>query len=278
MRIYLWMVVGFLYVPIVTIVWFSFNAAPNLSEFTGVTLKWYTTAASNRLALDALRNSAIIAVSAATLSILVGIPAAIALPSLPKTIARAIHILLFMGLTIPGIVIGLATLVAFVSGFHFLSDILKLITGDQSIRLTGLGLSTVIAAHTLFCTSLVVELATVRLRQLPASLLEASADLGYRPIATLRTVTIPHLIPAIFTGFLLSLVLSFDEFIIAFFVSGSQPTLPVYLFGAVRRGATPEINAIVTFVLLISVTLMLAAYYISRPILEGGRQRGASEE
>jgi spermidine/putrescine transport system permease protein len=278
MRIYIWAVVSFLYLPIVTIIWFSFNAAPNLSEFTGFTLKWYAAALSDRLALEALRNSATIAVSTATFSILVGIPAAISLISLPKMVAKTIHTMLFIGLTIPGIVIGLATLVAFVSGFHLLGDILKSLTGDQSIRLSGLGLSTVIAAHTLFCTSLVVELATVRLRQLPRSLIEASADLGYRPVATLRTVTIPHLSPAIYTGFLLSLVLSFDEFIIAFFVSGPEPTLPIYLFGAVRRGATPEINAIVTFVLVISVTCMLVAYVISRPILAAGQRRGTAED
>lgn len=277
MRVYLWVVICFLYLPIVTILWFSFNAAPNLSQFTGFTFKWYAAALSDRLALEALRNSAIIAVSSATLSILIGIPAAISLMSLPKVAARTIHTLLFMGLTIPGIVIGLATLVAFVSGFRFLGSVLGAILGDPNFRLSGLGLSTVVAAHTLFCTSLVVELATVRLRQLPRSLLEASADLGYRPVATLRTVTIPHLGPAIYAGFLLSLVLSFDEFIIAFFVSGSQPTLPVYLFGAVRRGATPEINAIVTFVLALSVTCMVIAYAISRPILAPRTPLGIAE-
>jgi spermidine/putrescine transport system permease protein len=277
MRGYLWLVLGFLYLPIVTIVWFSFNAAPNLSHFTGFTFRWYAAALSDRLALEALRNSAVIAISSASLSVLIGIPAAISLASLPRALAKTIHAMLFMGLTIPGIVIGLATLVAFVSGFRFLGGVLGAVVGDPNFRLSGLGLSTVIAAHTLFCTSLVVELALVRLRQLPRSLLEASADLGYRPLATLRTITIPHLSPAIYAGFLLSLVLSFDEFIIAFFVSGSQPTLPVYLFGAVRRGATPEINAIVTFVLMISVSCMMTAYVISRPILAPRNRLGVTD-
>lgn len=276
MRVYLWLVICFLYLPIVTILWFSFNASPNLSQFTGFTFKWYAAALSDRLALEALRNSAIIAVSSATLSIFIGVPAAISLTSLPKAVSRTIHTMLFMGLTIPGIVIGLATLVAFVSGFRFFGGVVSAILGDPNFRLSGLGLSTVIAAHTLFCTSLVVELASVRLRQLPRSLLEASGDLGYRPLATLRTVVIPHLSPAIYAGFLLSLVLSFDEFIIAFFVSGSQPTLPVYLFGAVRRGATPEINAIVTFVLMLSVTCMVVAYAISRPILTPRKSQGSA--
>ncbi len=96
------------------------------------------------------------------------------------------------------------------------------------------------------------------------SLIEASADLGATPFGTFRQVTLPQIFPAILAAFLLSFTFSFDDFIIAFFVAGSETTLPIYVFSSIRRGVTPEINAIGTVVLLTSLGLLLIAQALLR--------------
>ena len=96
------------------------------------------------------------------------------------------------------------------------------------------------------------------------SLIEASADLYASPVATFRQITLPLIFPGILAGFLLSFTFSFDDFIIAFFVAGSETTLPIYVFSSIRRGVTPEINAIGTMVLAVSLVLLVAAQVILR--------------
>jgi spermidine/putrescine transport system permease protein len=127
-----------------------------------------------------------------------------------------------------------------------------------------MGYGSLIAAHSLFSMSLVIVILRARLAGMDRSLMEASADLYAPPLATFRQVTLPLIFPGILAGFLLSFTFSFDDFIIAFFVAGSETTLPIYVFSSIRRGVTPEINAIGTMVLLISLLLLVAAQMILR--------------
>ena len=121
------------------------------------------------------------------------------------------------------------------------------------------GWARLIAAHTMFLMALVVIIVRARLAGMDRSLLEASSDLYATPMATFRQVTLPMIFPAILAGFLLSFTFSFDDFIIAFFVAGSETTLPIYVFSSIRRGVTPEINAIGTMVLGVSLLLLITA-------------------
>ena len=167
---------------------------------------------------------------------------------------------------IPGIVIGIATLIALVTAFKFMNPALQTLwptwLGDAP-RLN-MGYTSLIAAHTLFTMALVIVIVRSRIAGMDRTLIEASADLYATPWATFRQVTLPQIFPAILAGFLLSFTFSFDDFIVAFFVAGSQTTLPIYVFSSIRRGVTPEINAIGTMVLATSLTLLILAQFLLR--------------
>jgi spermidine/putrescine transport system permease protein len=134
-----------------------------------------------------------------------------------------------------------------------------------------MGYGSLIAAHTLFTMALVIIIVRARISGMDRSLSEASADLYATPFGTFRQVTLPMIFPAVLAGFLLSFTFSFDDFIIAFFVAGSETTLPIYVFSSIRRGVTPEINAIGTMVLAVSLILLIAA----QAILQRGRRESA---
>jgi spermidine/putrescine transport system permease protein len=127
-----------------------------------------------------------------------------------------------------------------------------------------LGRGSLVAAHGLFAVALVIIIVRARVAGMDRSLIEASADLGATPWGTFRQVTLPQIAPAILAGFLLSFTFSFDDFIVAFFVAGSETTLPIYVFSSIRRGVTPEINAIGTMVLALSLILLIAAQVVLR--------------
>ena len=109
-----------------------------------------------------------------------------------------------------------------------------------------------------------IRISTTRISGMDRSLIEASQDLYATPWATFWQVTLPQILPAIVAGFLLSFTFSFDDFIVAFFVAGSETTLPIYIFSSIRRGVTPEINAIGTLVLASSLTLLIGAQTLLR--------------
>jgi spermidine/putrescine transport system permease protein len=171
---------------------------------------------------------------------------------------------------VPGIVIGISTLIALVTVFGWLNGVLAAIWPFAAEPPTlALGYGSLIAAHGLFAMALVIILVRARISGMDRSLIEASADLGATPFGTFRQVTLPQIFPGILAGFLLAFTFSFDDFIIAFFVAGSQTTLPIYVFSSIRRGVTPEINAIGAVVLAISLVLLISA----QTLLQKGRQK-----
>jgi spermidine/putrescine transport system permease protein len=254
----------FLYTPIVLVVLFSFNAGRNASDFTGFSTQWYGKALSNTFLMQALENSLIIAFTSATLAAIFGTMAAIGLERLgPKT--RAVFDGLFAAaIVVPGVVIGIATLVALVEVFGFLNPLLAAVwPGEQPPRLA-LGYGSIIAAHGLFTMALVTMIVKARIASLGRDIVEASSDLYATPLTTFREIVLPQILPSILAGFLLAFTFSFDDFIIAFFVAGSHTTLPIYVFASIRRGVTPEINAIATMVLIASLVMILVARFLMR--------------
>ena len=265
MRLYAICIYLFLYIPIGIIVLFSFNAGRHASDFQGFSVKWYGKSLSNPFVTDALTTSLIVAFCTAVLASTAGTMAALALQRV-KGRARVIYDgLIYISIMIPGIVIGIATLIALVTVFNTLNPMLEAIwPGDGKAPRLNLGYSSLIAAHTLFTMSIVIVIVRARIAGMDRSLIEASADLYASPWRTFRQITLPQLFPAILAGFLLSFTFSFDDFIIAFFVAGSQTTLPIYVFSSIRRGVTPEINAIGTMVLAVSLTLLIASQFLLR--------------
>ena len=265
MRFYAMCVYFFLYAPIAIIALFSFNAGRHASELQGFSVKWYGRALNNPFVMDALENSLLVAFVSATLASILGTLAAVGLQSMRGPVRALFDAVIYIAVMIPGIVIGIATLIALVTLFEQVNPWLASIwPAGGSPPALSMGIGSLVAAHTMFTMALVVIIVRARLASLEQSLTEASADLYATPFGTFRQVTLPLLAPAILAGFLLSFTFSFDDFIIAFFVAGSETTLPIYVFSSIRRGVTPEINAIGTMVMLASLLLLIAAQIILR--------------
>ncbi|MFO1068990.1 MAG: ABC transporter permease [Geminicoccaceae bacterium] len=266
MRAYAVLAYLFLYAPIALIVLFSFSAGRSASELRGFSLQWYGTALGNPFVLDALRTSLVVAFSSAVLATLFGTMAALAMDRLRGWLRSAFEALVYIAIMVPGIVIGIATLIALVSLFDVLNPLLAAVWpgGPETAPKLALGLGSLIAAHSLFTMALVVLIVRARLAGMDRSLVEASMDLYASPWATFLQVTLPQLVPAILAGFLLAFTFSFDDFVVAFFVAGPNSTLPIYVFASIRRGVTPEINAIGSMVLGVSLLLMITAQLLLR--------------
>ena len=267
MRFYAAAVYLFLYGPIALIVLFSFNAGRHAASFECCSTVWYGRTFQNTFLIEALLNSLLIAGTTAVLATVMGTMASLALQRVRGGLRLMFDALTYIAIIIPGIVIGIATLVALVTAFGFINPLLADLWpagGQGNPPALSLGYGSVIAAHTLFTMALVIIIVRARIQGMDRSLIEASADLYATPWATFRQVTFPQIFPAVMSGFLLSFTFSFDDFIIAFFVAGSNTTLPIYVFSSIRRGITPETNVIATTVLAVSLTLLITAQALLR--------------
>jgi spermidine/putrescine transport system permease protein len=258
MRYYATAVYVFLYAPIALIVGFSFNAGKYAMDWQGFSLQWYSKAFSNPLIIEALLTSLTIAGTTAVLSAVIGTLAALGLERTSGWFRALFEALIYIAIMVPGIVIGIATLIAFVSLFDVVNPWLE----DMFAFKAQMGSWTVIASHVLFNIAVVALLVRARLQGMDRSLVDAAEDLYATPIGTFRQVVLPLLAPSILAGFLLAFTFSFEDFIIAFFVAGPNVTLPIYIFSSIRRGVTPEINAIGTVVLMTSLLLLVIAQVV----------------
>ncbi|HET6379766.1 MAG TPA: ABC transporter permease [candidate division Zixibacteria bacterium] len=260
----------FLFLPIAVVIVFSFNAGRHVAELTGFSFRWYEEAWSNQFVLRALRNSLTIAATTAVLATILGTLAAVALNSTPRWVRRVFEQLTYVAIIVPGIVIGISTLVFVVTFFDWANPWLAYLWPAGDPPQFGLGLHTVIAAHTMFTTAIVTVLVRTRMAGMDRSLIEASEDLYATPWRTFRDVTIPQLLPAIVSGFLLAFTFSFDDFIVAFFTAGQDQTLPIFLFASIRRGVTPVVNAIASVLLLVTVSALVIGW---RVVVRRSRER-----
>ncbi len=258
MRIYAILIYLFLYGPIALIVGFSFSAGRYAMDWQGFSLEWYGKAFSNPLITEALVTSLTIAGTTAFLSAIIGTLTALGLERVAGWLRHFFDGLLYVAIMVPGIVIGISTLVAFVTLFNIINPYLF---AAWNLRIE-MGVWTVIAAHVLFNIAVVCLLVRARLTGMDRSLVEASEDLYATPMGTFRQVVLPLLTPSILAGFLLAFTFSFEDFIITFFVAGPNVPLPIYVFSSIRRGVTPEINAVGTVVLMTSLILLVLAQLI----------------
>ena len=259
----------FLYAPIFVVVLFAFNDTTGVAtRWKGFSLRWFDVALNDPVVLKSLTNSFIVAIPNAVLATLFGTMAALGLQRVGKRLRLAFDGLTYMSVIVPEIVIALSTLVLFATGF----DAIESLTGDKP----KFGYTTIIAAHVLFNTSLVLLLVRARLSGMDRTLVEASADLFATPWRTFRQITFPQLLPAIVAGFLLSFTFSFDDYVITTFVSGpGSSTLPLFIFGQVKRGVTPETNAVATMILGITLlTLIIGQILLTWQSRRAGQKKG----
>ncbi|WP_392887208.1 ABC transporter permease [Pseudomonas migulae] len=247
----------FLYAPIALIVLFSFNAGRSGLAFECCSTQWFGRAFGNPFIMEALGNSAFIAFTSAVIATLFGTLAVFGLQRAGPKVRLLFDALTYCAIIVPGIVIGISTLIAFISLFDLINPLLA--SWLPNIPRLNMGFFTVIAAHSLFTMALVMVIVRSRVDSLDKALLEASADLYAPPMQTFWRVTLPQISPAIMAGFLLAFTFSFDDFIIAFFVAGSETTLPIYIFSSIRRGVTPEINAVSTVIICASLALLFTS-------------------
>jgi spermidine/putrescine transport system permease protein len=269
-RAYTALVFAFLFLPILIVVVYSFNAGRHVTELIGFSTKWYTEAWSDRFLMDALGNSLTIATITAILATILGTASALAMDRLGPRKRWLFELLTYVAIIVPGIVIGIATLIFIVTALDWLNPWIAYFTSGRAPEI-GLGIASVVAAHTLFTMAIVNVLVRTRMRGMDRTLIEASEDLFATPFRTFVQVTFPQLLPAIVSGALLAFTFSFDDFIIAFFTSGQDQTVPIYLFASIRRGVSPEVNAIATVLLSVTILAMVTAGLVYR---RGQRRAG----
>lgn len=239
---------AFLYLPMIILVIYSFNASKLVTVWAGFSTRWYGELLQNEAFLDAAWVTVQVAVASSTIATVLGTMAAIVLVRAGRFHGRTLFSgMIYAPLVMPEVITGLSLLLLFIG-----------IGLDR-------GIFTIILAHTTFSMCFVSVVVSSRLANFDRSLEEAALDLGCTPFDSFRLVTLPIIAPAVISGWLLAFTLSLDDLVIASFTAGpSATTLPIKIFSAVRLGVSPEINALSTIMIAIVTVGVIAASLISK--------------
>jgi ABC-type spermidine/putrescine transport system permease subunit II len=244
----------FLFAPLVVVVLFSFNDGGSVTlPFRGFTLGWYRETLSSPEFRSAVTNSAIVATVVALATLALGTLAAYGITRARSRLRPFVAVLLFLPLTLPGLFLGLSLLVVF------------------SRADVNLSLTTVAVAHLVYVLPYYLLISVAALDRLDPALEEVGADLGGNAWVVFRRVTLPQIWPILLAASLLAFLLSFDEFIITFFVIGPQSTLPLFIFSSLRRTVDPSINAISSLLLLVTIVVFTVSFALTVRSARSGR-------
>ena len=237
-------VYAFLYLPLLVLITYSFNDSRVNVGWVGFTLKWYKVLFHDTQLMDAAINSVIIALIASTISVILGTLAGVALHKYKVPFLSA---LIMIPVAAPELLVGVALLMFFLM-----------------INFT-LGMTSIILAHTAFCLSFVTISVKTRMHGMDESLVDAARDLGASPTKAFFWVLVPTILPGIIAGWLMAFTLSLDDFVITFFTSGvGSTTLPLAIYSMLKIGVTPEVNAISTIIILVTLVLTTLATKLSK--------------
>ena len=256
-KIYMGLVMLFLYLPILVLVIFSFNDSKSRSVFTGFTFEWYEKLFHNELIMTSLRNTLIVAVAASLIATLLGTAAAIGIVKMRKATKATVMQVTNIPIMNPEIVTGVSLMLLFVFfaarlNFEF-------------------GFLTLIIAHITFDVPYVVLNVMPKLRQMDSNLYEAAQDLGCGPISSFFRVILPEIMPGVISGFLMAVTFSLDDFIVSYFTSGAaSQTLPVTIYAMTRRKVSPEINALSTILFVVIIVILVVKNMIERHNIKKG--------
>jgi spermidine/putrescine transport system permease protein len=226
----------FLYLPLFVVLFFSFS--PTIVGFSGFTTKWYVKLFSDRGLVQSLTNSLQVSLLAVLIAIVLGVFGAFFLVRVKFPAKGAFRTLSQLPLILPGIIVGLALLIFFIN------------------LNVGLSMFTILIGHVSFTTPVVMFQVGSRLQRMGRTYEYAAQDLGANPVKTFWYVTLPMIRTAIMGGALLAFTISFDEIIITYFLTGTWTTLPVYIYGMMRFGLSPQVYAISAVILLLSVFII----------------------
>ncbi|MEB3101562.1 ABC transporter permease [Ferviditalea candida] len=237
----------FIYVPMIVVVIYSFNGeAVNSFPITSWSVKWYAVLLHDAALLNALKNSIIVAFFGTLIGLLLGIPAAFAVDRFRFPGKVVFERIVLLPMILPGIITGVALMSVFVM---FRID---------------LSLFTILIGHGTFLIAVVMTQVYARLKRIDRSIEEASMDLGASRLKTFFLVTLPIIKTAVIGATLLSITLSLDEIAVSYFLTGRSLTLPVQIWAMLRRGITPEVNAISTLIFVFSVIMIVIVTRLSR--------------
>jgi spermidine/putrescine transport system permease protein len=237
--VYTWLVYAFLYVPILVLMFYSFNRSRMITVWEGFSFHWYTKMFSNPDIWSAAKNSITIALITTLISSIIGTLAALSLHRYRFPGKKYIHLLYYVPIVIPPIIVAVALLSMF-----------------AWLKIT-LGIATITTGHVMMTISFVTLIVLARLHGFDTSLEEAAMDLGATEWQTFWRVTFPLIVPSILAGALLTFTISLDEFVMTFFTTGPGiSTLPILIYSMVRVGVSPEVNALSTVLLLSTVVLV----------------------
>ncbi len=243
-KVYLSLVLAFLYLPILVLIIFSFNVSKSRSVFTGFTLDWYQKLFHNELIMASLGNTLIVAVIASVCATVLGTVAAVGIYKMRKVPKMMVMEVTNIPITNPEIVTGVSLMLLFV----FFAARMNL----------EFGFVTLIIAHITFDVPYVVMNVIPKLRQMDANLYEAAQDLGCGPVRSFFKVVLPEILPGVVSGFLMAFTFSLDDFVVSYFTSGSgAQTLPITIYAMTRRKVSPEINALSTIIFLVVLAVLL---------------------
>jgi spermidine/putrescine transport system permease protein len=238
---------AFLYIPLAIVMVYSFNNSRLNAEWVGFTLDWYVRLAHNQDMLAAAGNSLLIALTASIVSTVLGTMAGVALY---RYKSRLMSVLVLAPIAIPEILMGVSLLIFFVL-----------------LNFT-LGLVSVALAHIAFCIGFVAIVVRARLAGMDETLTEAARDCGASPWNAFRYITLPLIMPGVIAGALMAFTLSIDDFVITFFTAGAGTvTLPLQIYSMIKIAVTPEVNAISTLLMLLTLALIIIASKVSPSLL-----------
>ncbi len=248
-KLYIGIVLMFLYVPIFVLIVFSFNETKSRSVFSGFTFDWYEKLFRNEIIISSLINTIIIAVLASIISTILGTLAAIGINSMRKFPKAVVLNITNMPIINPEIVTGVSLMLLFV----FFAARMNL----------EFGFVTLLIAHITFDVPYVILNVMPKFKQMNPHLYEAAQDLGCSPFKAFRKVVLPEIMPGVVSGFLMAFTYSLDDFIISYFTSGStSQTLPITIYSMTRRKVSPEINALSTLIFIVVVIVLVVKHII----------------
>ena len=240
-RAYLTLIFGILYIPIVTLIFFSFNAENSTAVFGGFSLRWYAELFSSPDTFEALRNTLILAISSAALSTVIGTAAAAGIYRMKSKLAKS-SILSVTNIPMmnPDIVTGMSMMLFFVA-----------VVGILGIEYESIGFTAMLIAHTTFCLPYVILSVLPRVEGLGNTLTEAALDLGCTPLQSFFKVELPNILPGVISGFTMAFTLSLDDFVISYFVGSSNfQTLPLLIYSMTKKKVTPDMYALSTLIII----------------------------
>ena len=248
-RIYTALIFIFLFAPILILLVFSFNEAKSLSVFSGFSLKWYRELFRDDETLKAVRNTLILAISAALISTVMGTAAAVGINKLRNRFARAaLDTATDIPMTNPDIITGISLMLMFV------------FIGSRIGLATSLSFATMLIAHITFCLPYVILQVLPKLQQIDRSLPEAAMDLGCTPSRAFFLVELPEIMPGILTGLIMSFTLSLDDFVISYFTQGNGfQTLPIRIYNMTKKTVTPKMYALATIIFFVILLLLMVS-------------------